>query len=357
MKLTQKKIDDLNVQVTLEIAADDYEASRKKKLSERRRTADFKGFRKGNAPMSLIERVYGEQALMEAVNDVISDALNDFIKKSKLRLVGEPLASEDQSENEWAPGKDFTFKFDLAQTPEITLAPGKDDKVTLYTIGVTETAKKEMKENMLKQIGTFKKGEKEGDKGEIVPAEANQESFDRLFGPDKVHDEKEFDAAVEERLVANYAQEADYRLGKDIREYLVSKADVKLPEAFLKRWLIKMNEGKFSAEEVEKDFPAFLSDFRWQLVREHLMGLYKIKVEGKDIQEAAESYVAYQYAMYGIANVPENMIKEAAGRILSDERQGRQIEESVEEQKVIAAVKEVITISKKKITVEKFRAL
>ncbi|MBR0239999.1 MAG: hypothetical protein IJQ52_02590 [Bacteroidales bacterium] len=355
MKLTKKQIDDLNVQVTMEIKAEDYQPAEKKRLSERRRTADFKGFRKGMAPMSLIQRVYGEQALAEAVNDVISEGLNDFLKKSKLRVVGEPLASEDQPENEWVSGKDFTFKFDVAQTPEITLTLSKDDKVTLYNIEVTEKAKKEMKENMLRQAGEMKENDK-GEK-ELVPAEPGKEAYDRLFGPDKVHDEKEFDAAVAEHLTSNYEQEADYRLSKDIREYLVEKAALQLPEAFLKRWLIKVNEGKFSAEDVEKEFDMFLKDFRWQLVREHLMKEYKLKVEAKDIQEAAESYVAYQYAMYGIGNVPADMLKEAAQRVLADERQGRQIEEGVEDQKVLAAVKDVITISKKKITVEKFRAL
>lgn len=437
MKINKKKIDDLNVQVTMEIAAEDYQPAEKKKLSERKKNADFKGFRRGMAPMSLIQRVYGEQALMEAVNDVISEGLNDFIKKNKLRVVGEPLASDDQPENEWVSGNAFKFKFDIAQTPEINLELGKDDKVTYYNIEVTETAKNEMKDNMLRQVGSLQDAEAAGeedfviadlDNGEkkveeayisvrnvegkahakfvgakvgdvikfnvneafknetdrasllkvskdeleslkpaftatvktvrtFVSAKVDKETFDRLFGPDKVHDEKEFDEAVAAQLTTNYTQESDFRLSKDIREYLVKKAALELPEAFLKRWLIKINEGKFTAEDIEKEFGQFLSDFRWQIIREHLMDKYKLKVEAKDIQEAAEAFVAYQYAMYGIANMPQDMIKEAAQRVLSDERQGRQIEENVEDQKVIAAVKDVITLSKKKISVEKFRAL
>ena len=437
MNIKNTKIDDLNYQVTMEIAAEDYQPAEKKMLAERKRNADFKGFRRGMAPMSLIQRVYGEQALAEAVNEVISENLNNFIKENNLHVVGEPLASEDQPQNDWKSGNAFTFKFDIAQTPELTFEVGKEDKVPVYNIEVTEVAKNEMKENMLRQVGSMQDGEVAGEEDFIiatlsngtitaedvyiairniegkahkkfvgckagsnltidineafsnetdraamikvkkeelanvdpkfkvavktvktfVPAQENQETYDRLFGKDSVHNAEEFDKAVEARLTENYKQEADYRLSKDIQDYLVKKADIKLPEAFLKRWLYKVNEGKFTMEDIEKEFDMFLADFRWQLVREYLMKKFDQKVEDKDIHEAAEAYVAYQYAMYGMGNVPQEMIHEAAHRIMGDERQMRQIEENVEAQKVITAVKGVISTTKKKITVEKFREL
>ena len=57
MNIEKNQIDDLNIQLTLDIAAEDYAPVKKKKLNERRRTAEFKGFRKGMVPASLIERV------------------------------------------------------------------------------------------------------------------------------------------------------------------------------------------------------------------------------------------------------------------------------------------------------------
>ncbi|MBO4818288.1 MAG: trigger factor [Bacteroidales bacterium] len=437
MNIVKNQVDDLNLQITVNIAADDYAAAEKKKLNEVRRRADFKGFRKGMVPMTLVQKVYGEQVLGESVNEVLSDAINNFIKENKLNVVGEPLPSEDQPELEWKSGNDFSFKFDIATTPEVKLDVTKDDKIPYYSINVTKEAKNEMKENMLKQVGSLQDGKKAGEddfviadlsNGEInvegayiavrnvmgdahakfvgakagdiidvdvnvafenetdrasmlkikkeelaginpafqatvkniktyVDAEENQETYDKLFGEDKVHNTEEFDAAVEERLAANYKQEADYRLGKDIRDYLVEKANIALPESFLKRWLFKVNEGKFTMEEIEKEFDSFLADFRWQMVRGTIMQKNGLKVDEKDIREAAEGFVAYQYAMYGLGNVPQEMIQEAAKNVLKDENQVRRLEESVEEQKVVAAVKEVVTLQTKKISVEKFREL
>ena len=132
---------------------------------------------------------------------------------------------------------------------------------------------------------------------------------------------------------------------------------LELPEAFLKRWLVYANEGKYSAEEVEKEFPGFITDFKWQLVRGYMMQKLGLKVEKQDLEEAAESFVAYQYAMYGMGNVPQELIKSSARNVLEDENQVRRLEEQVEDNKTIAAIREKVSVQTKKISEEKFRAL
>ena len=159
MKIEQNRIDDLNLELTLSITKEDYADKKVAKLKEHRKHAEIKGFRKGMVPMSLVEKMYGPSALVDAVNDVISSSLNDFINENKLSIVGEPLPAEDQPKTEWVDGNDFTFKFDLAQTPEINLELSKDDKIVLYNIEVSDEAKKEMKENLLKQYGSLEEGE------------------------------------------------------------------------------------------------------------------------------------------------------------------------------------------------------
>lgn len=113
MNVVKNQIDELNLQLTVNVAYADYAEIEKKELNKCRRTAEFKGFRKGMVPMSLIQRVYGERVLGEAVNKVLSDAVNGFIKENNIKMVGEALPSEDQPEFEWKSGNDFTFKFDI----------------------------------------------------------------------------------------------------------------------------------------------------------------------------------------------------------------------------------------------------
>ena len=437
MKIEQNRIDDLNLELTLSVSNEDYAEARKKKLNDFRKKAEIKGFRKGMVPMSLVEKMYGPQALADSVNDVIAEGINNFIRENNLKVLGEPLPSEDNPQNEWVNGNDFTFKFDLAQNPEISFELSKEDEIVYYTITATEAAKKEMKENILKQYGSLEEGKKakaddfiivdfeQGDnkvegtyvalrsvaeaaKAEFVGVKAGdvkdinvveafenetdraamlkvskeevaslepvwkmtvknvktfvnapltQETFDKVFGEGVVKSEEEFDAKVEERLRAEYSQEADFRFNKDARTYLVEKADVVVAEKFLKRWIYVINEGKFTMEDIEKDWDLFIVDYKWQMIRSYLMEKYGVKIEEADLLASAKGFAAYQFAMYGMNNVPEEQLEAFAKNILAQEEQGRRILDQVENEKTIAAVREVVTLKKKKISVEKFREL
>ena len=434
MKLEQNRIDDLNLELTITVAAEDYAENRKKRLNDYRKKAEFKGFRKGMVPMSLVEKMYGPQALVDSVNDVVAEQLNSFIQENNLRVLGEPLPSEDQPETDWVAGNDFTFKFDIAQNPEISFELSKEDEVTYYTITVTEAAKNEMKNNLLRQYGSLEEGEtaKEEDfiivdfeqgetkvegtyvalrnvaeaarksfvgvkPGDVLDVNVNEafenetdrasmlkvskdelatldpmfkmtvknvktfvnaplveETFEKIFG---VKTEAEFDAKVEERIRAEYAQEADFRFSKDAKTYLLEKAGVNVAEKLLKRCVYVINDGKFTMEDIEKDWAYFIVDYKWQMVRSYLMQKYNVQVEEADLLASAKGFAAYQFAMYGMNNVPEEQLEAFAKNILSQEEQGRRILDQVENEKTFAAVREVVTLKKKKISVEKFREL
>ena len=434
MKIEQNRIDDLNIELTLTVSAADYSDSKKKRLGEYRKKAEIKGFRKGMVPMSLVEKMYGQNALVDSINDVISEGLNNFINENNLRVLGEPLPSEEHIANEWADGNDFTFKFDLALNPEVSFELSKEDEVVYYTITVTEAAKKDMKNTLLKQYGSLEDGKKakeddfiivdfeQGDMkvegtyvairnvaeavrpsfvgvkaGDVLDVNVNEafvnetdrasmlkvskdelanldpmfkmtvqtvktfvnaplteETFEKIFG---VKTEEEFDAKIEERIRAEYAQEADFRFSKDAKAFLLEKANVKVAEKFLKRWVYTVNEGKFTMEDIEKDWDLFIVDYKWQMVRNYLMNKYEIKIEEADLLASAKGFAAYQFAMYGMNNVPDEQLEAFAKNILSQEEQGRRILDQVENEKTFAAVREVVTLKKKKISVEKFREL
>lgn len=329
MEIKANKPDSLNIELTLKVAAADYAEGEKKKLNERRRTAEFKGFRKGMVPASLIRKVYGGECLADAVNDVLGEQLQKYIEDNKLNILGEPLTSEKQEEIEWVSGNDFTFIFDLGLSPEINVDVVKEDTVNEYQVSIAAADKKSMIES-LKKFYEEKKEEKS---------------------------DEDIEKEVTERLKEQLKQESEWKLNKDIRSFYVEKAGVKLPEEFLKRWLFVANKGKVSKEDIEKEFPGFVEDFKWQLVRGYLMKKFDFKVEQKDITDAAEAYVTYQYAMYGLGNVPAEMIKDAVNNVLGDRRQVENLAEQVEDRKVIGKIKETITLKPVKITSAKFREL
>ena len=172
MKIEQNRVDELNLELTLSVGKEDYSENKKKRINEYRKKAEIRGFRKGMVPMSLVEKMYGQTALVDAVNDVIAEGLNNYIKENNLRVLGEPLPSEEHISNEWNDGNDFTFKFDLALNPELSFELSSSDEVPYYTITVTEAAKKDLKETILKQYGSLEEGKKaKADDAEAKPEE------------------------------------------------------------------------------------------------------------------------------------------------------------------------------------------
>ena len=63
MEIKRTDVDELNFRLNLQIVKEDYADKKKKMLNDYRRKAELKGFRPGMAPMSLIEKMHGTQAL------------------------------------------------------------------------------------------------------------------------------------------------------------------------------------------------------------------------------------------------------------------------------------------------------
>lgn len=439
MKIEQVKVDELTYQLNVTIEKADAQEKKKKALNEYRKKADIRGFRKGMAPMSLIEKMHGTSALVEGVNTLISESINHYISENKLNILGEPLPNDElQKKIDWENDQVYEFVFDIALAPKVDFKLTEKDKVIYYNVPVSDEAKKSYKSNMLKQFGklentdvvkeedfiiadlvqgetqiegtyitlrqieskTIKKkfiGKKPGDSIEVdvnkafvnetdraallkvkkeeladidpnytvtikevksfVEAEQNQDLYDRLFGKDNVKSEAEFDAQIEKRIAAEYAQESDYRFMLDAREYLLAKTDIQLPETFLKKWLFTINEGKFTMEEIEKDFALFLKDFRWQMIRQYIMREQKLEIKREDLVAAAKQVAKHQFAMYGLNDVPEAQLDQYAESILANEKEGRRLYEKTEEDKVLVYVKSVVTLNKKDITIEDLQKL
>ena len=438
MKVEKLPVDDLTFRLNVTIEKADALEKRKKALNNYRRTAEIKGFRKGMAPMSLIEKMHGMSALIDAVNDLIAEQLNNYIQENKLNVLGEPLPNDElQKKIDWDNDTVYEFVFDVALAPQVKVEISKDDKIVYYNPTVADADIDAAKSNILKQYGkledtdavkdedfivadlvqgetkvegtyiTLKQmsddnkkiflGKMAGDSFEInvndvftneadrasllkvkkeelatieplwtltikeiktfVDAEENQELYNKMFGDGVVNSADEFEAKLVERIEEVYAQESEYRFMLDAREYFLNKVNIPVPEAFMKRWLHVVNEGKVTMEEIEKEFDLFLKDFRWQLIRGAILKDNNLTVTKEDVLKVATNIARYQFAMYGINNVPEEHLAQYAEKLLADEKQNRRIIEKAEEDKAIAFIKENVTVEPKEIAIEELRKL
>ena len=187
--------------------------------------------------------------------------------------------------------------------------------------------------------------------------EMNEEFFKMAFPTGNVKNEEELNKFIDERISEELRRECDYMFTLQMRDFLTQKAGLKMPEAFLKRWLYTINEGKFSMEEIEKDFDQFLKMFTWNYIQKHFIKEDKIEVTKEEAEAEALALAAAQFAQYGMPSAPQEMLENFKGKILEDKNQAQKIYEKLFEQKVVEDVKSKIKVEEKEITTEEFAAL
>ena len=187
--------------------------------------------------------------------------------------------------------------------------------------------------------------------------ELNEEFFKMAFPQGNVTDEAGFDKLIDEQIAAELRRESDYLFTLQLRDYLVKKADLKMPEAFLKRWLYTINEGKFTMEEIEKDFDQFLKMFTWNYLQKHFIKADNLTVTKEEAEAEAKALAAAQFAQYGMPSAPDEMLAGYAGKILSDKEQGQKIYEKLYEVKVVEDVKSKIKVTEKAVSADDFAKL
>jgi trigger factor len=188
-------------------------------------------------------------------------------------------------------------------------------------------------------------------------AEVNQDLWDKLYGQDEVKSMKEFEDRIAEELNKGFARDSEYRFTIDAKKALLKKFKFDLPVDFLKRWLVVANEDKFTAEQIEEEFPKFEDDLKWQLIRDQIIKDQEIKVEGDEVLASAKEIALMQFRQYGMMNVPDENLENYAREMLKKEEEQRKSIDRILEKKVMDYIKDKVKLDNKQITVEKFNKL
>ncbi|WP_295939276.1 trigger factor [uncultured Alistipes sp.] len=187
--------------------------------------------------------------------------------------------------------------------------------------------------------------------------ELNEEFFKMAFPGGEVTSEAELDKFLDARIEQELRRESDYLFTLQLRDYLVKKAALKMPEAFLKRWLYTINEGKFSMEDIDKDFAPFLTMFTWNYLQKYFIKKDNITVSREEAQAEAKALAAAQFAQYGMPSAPEDMLAGYAEKILADKEQSQKIYEKLYEVKVVEDAKSKIKVTEKAVSADDFAKL
>ena len=177
------------------------------------------------------------------------------------------------------------------------------------------------------------------------------------FPAGNITSEEELDAFLSAEVDTELSREADYLFANTVRKFLVEKAALQMPTEFLKRWLYVINEGKFTKEDIEKDFDGFVQMFTWNYLQKHFIQAADLKVAQEEVEAEAKEFAKAQFAQYGMPSAPEEMIANFSKQILENKEQAQKIYEKLYEMKVVEYVKSQVKVTTKAVSSEDFAKL
>jgi trigger factor len=194
------------------------------------------------------------------------------------------------------------------------------------------------------------------------PATLDQAFFDKVLGAGAASDEAEFRTKVAEIIKSNYGRESEQLLRLDIEKTLLDATPIMLPDEFLKNWLLEVNEGKFTPEQIDEQYGDFTKSVKLQLIKNKIADKADIKVDQEEVLEATRQMVREQFGFAGGENEEMNQtIDRIARNYLTDEKNNGQNYTStfnrVFDDKVLGYAKEQMTIASQDTTVDEFKAL
>lgn len=306
------------------------------------------------------------------IDSVAREAVNDLVEQ--LRKAHGTVETVEKSDNQdviqgalYYAAQDMTAETRIAID---TLAPNvrdrfvgltPQDQVNFEVSAVIQAEKKlpevsqQMHEAMLagggEAILTVQKIER------TTPAILEQPFFDKVFGEGVVQSEEVFIEKLQVQLLERKQQEADTQLERAIQAKLLEEAAIVLPDELLKKGLQEKNPN-VSGEEINLYYQQqYAKELQWGLLVEKINKEHQLEVKHEEVVEEVEQRFRVALSSGDSSQqLPDQTIKKLAQNFLQENKgeNYKQLYENLHAQKLLALIKEQITLVAEQVSAEAF---
>lgn len=211
------------ISIKISVTKEDYAKRLDEILRGLRQKANMPGFRPGMVPMGMIKKMYGTQAKMEALNDIVSENLNKHITDNNLNLLGYPLNDPDQQLADLDKQDDMDFCFEAAIRPEVKVDLASMEIEAAKVLASDEEVNKTI-DNIIERNPNIVHAETvgENDKLELKVCEAEdgkevENGFKKslFFHMDQIKDQESKDMLIGKEVGAEFIFNFAKALGSD----------------------------------------------------------------------------------------------------------------------------------------------
>lgn len=188
----------------------------------------------------------------------------------------------------------------------------------------------------------------------LIAAEVNQELFDKVYGAGVVTSDEQFQNKIREELALMFVNDSERRFYNNVVDYLMNKINFDLPNDFLKRWIVAVNEKPVTVEQVESEYDNYSKGLKWQLIENKIIKDNDIKVSEEEVLESTKNNIREQFARYSPAPVEDDVLNQTVQRILSNQEEVKKIYDKLYGDKVLTLFKTKFTLSNKELSYDEF---
>ena len=187
-----------------------------------------------------------------------------------------------------------------------------------------------------------------------VPADLDQELFDKLFGKNSIKSVTELKDKLKKDAESNFANQTDQKLLNDITEHLIDNTKFDLPDKFLKKWMQTAGEKKLTEQQANEEYEKSEKGLRYQLIEAKIIEQNDIKIDHIKIKDFAKELIKSQMKQYGQNSPEEKELESIVQRILSNKDEVKRISDQLLSKELLELFKNNLKFKKNKVSYEKF---
>lgn len=184
----------------------------------------------------------------------------------------------------------------------------------------------------------------------LKPAELTDELIKEQFQMDSMDDLKK---EVENSFYQSQKPNADALLKKAVMDRVLDQTDMKVSEAFVRKWLSKVE--KLDDAKIETELPKFVDELKWTYIKDEIAGNFGIDVTEDDIRQVASNRIRSYEMNYG--RIPQDTVNKIVKNWFSDRTELFKLSEEAKSNKIFDKLFTIIQKDEKKLPIAEFEAL
>ncbi len=186
------------------------------------------------------------------------------------------------------------------------------------------------------------------------PAELNEEFYKMVYPQDKIENEDQLKERIKKDAEISFASESDRQFMNNAVELLIEKADISVPDEFLKRWLLENNQDRVTPEQLETQYDSYIKSLKWQLIESKLVKGNNIEVKEEEVRDHIKGYFMNMTMPGAESNENDNRMNEIVNSVMQNKEEVKKIYDQLYDKKLLDFLKANIKQTKKEVNYEEF---